>query len=333
MFRFLFILSCVFSSYLSAIDDRAEYQIIFIHLGKKLPDYLPLSLQQAHLFNPEAGLILIANQEAIEDIDFTFDGLTVIAAEQISKTEEHKQFITKSKLDRRWRKGFWFYTTERLFYLDDFITQYDLKNTFHVENDNLIYVNLAELLPIFVKNYQGIAAPFESDERGAASFIFVADRKSIHAFSKYLLENVNARKCDMLLLNAFKNQFGVDLIAHLPTIMKDYWKDRALISLEGKKSTIDPALYSNNVEQFQSLFDACLYGQFFGGIDPRNGLAGPGYLNPEAVFNCSHMVMEWQIDPWGRKIPFASYGGKRYRLNNLHIHSKDLKPHTSIPFN
>jgi hypothetical protein len=240
------------------------------------------------------------------------------------KTFEHIEFNNYSRLDKFSREGFWHYTTERLFYLNDLIAQYDLKNTFHIENDTLIYVDLEELLPVFIKNYSGIAAPFESDDRGSASFLFVPNPQSMHAFARYLMKHAASGLSDMFLLNHFKMECGEKYIDHLPTVMPEYITEHSLMNLFGKRTTIDPKCFCKNSDQFQSLFDGCAYGQYLGGIDQRNGPDGPGFINKEAFFLVSYMDIVWESDAFGRQIPFAIYDEKKYRINNLHIHSKNL---------
>lgn len=328
---FLSLLISVLSLPLMAINSDAQYRIVFVHLGPNLPAYTHTAISQAKLFNPDAEIILIAHQEALNKKPSIPLSTVILPAETIVKSYVHKQFIKTSKLDKRFRKGFWFYATERLFYLDDLITQYDLKNTFHLENDNLLYTDLNDLLPIFESRYSGIAAPFENGDRGAASFIYVADKNSINKLCQFLLAKGKSGFSEMILLNLFKIEFGKNYIDHLPVLMNEYRQNYELIPLVGK-NTIDPDNYSNNIDLLQSLFDACAYGQYVGGLDPRNGMEGPGYINPEAVFSCANMKIEWQMDPLGRKIPYAIFKEKKYRLNNLHIHSKNLNAYTSINF-
>ncbi len=80
------------------------------------------------------------------------------------KTTEHEEFQKKTKLDDKSREGFWRYTSERFLYLNDFINQFQLNNVFHLEYDNMLYVDLEELLPIFENKYSGIGATFDNDQ-------------------------------------------------------------------------------------------------------------------------------------------------------------------------
>ena len=317
-----YLLLIIFLPFLAIASD---YQIVFVHIGRELPDYAYTAIRQAKLFNPKGKITLLANTNAIETTKDPLQGVNIVPAESLTKTEEHTRFIRTSRLDRRFREGFWFVTTERLFYLDDYISQYNLENVFHLENDNMLYVNLEDLLPVFTQYYPGIGAPFEQDNRGAASFIYIHDKTSIHAFAKYLLKNATSGQSEMYLLSDFKTQFGVSHLSHLPTMVLGYEQDHDLIDSTGRKSALNSEFYSNHVDLFGSVFDMCSYGQYLGGIDPRNGNDGPGYINPCCVFQCNQMNFIWESDDQGRKIPYAIYKDRKYRLNNLHIHSKDLK--------
>ena len=82
--------------------------------------------------------------------------------------------------------------------------------------------------------------------------------------------------------------------------------------------------YYNNIEAFQSIFDAAALGQYLGGIDPNNGPSSPGFINESCVFNPSLLSYEWINDDRGRKIPYIIFSGEKYRINNLHIHCKNL---------
>ncbi|MDZ4124685.1 MAG: hypothetical protein U1E02_10985, partial [Hydrogenophaga sp.] len=62
-----------------------------------------------------------------------------------------------------------------------------------------------------------------------------------------------------------------------------------------------------------------------GGIDPRNGVAGPGFITSQCLFNPSRLQFEWKVDTENRKVPYLIFGKEKYRINNLHIHSKNLK--------
>jgi hypothetical protein len=301
----------------------AEYRIVFVHLGPHLPTFLSIALAQAHAFCPTAEILLIAHKNATGKENLR-EYVTLIHAEDILKTKEHEQFNQLSTLDKGFREGFWHYATERLFYLDDLITQFNLKNTFHLENDNLLYVDLAELLPIFMRNYSGIAAPFESDNRGFASFIFIPDKECIHALAYHLRQHARSGQNEMHLLNSFKNAYGPAFLDHLPTTTQEYVANYGLRNISGAQCSIEPGKFYNHIDEFDSIFDGAAHGQYLGGIDPRNAPIGPGFINEESFFNPRFLTYIWINDALGRKIPYVIFQNKKFRINNLHIHSKNL---------
>jgi len=311
--------------------STAPYRIVFIHLGTELPSYAATALMQARLFNPNAAILLIASQAALDATPIAEKDWMILPVESLQKTSDHLEFCRLSRLDKSFRNGFWYYTTERLFCLDDFITQYNLNDTFHLENDNLLYCNLEELLPVFHEYYEGMAIPFEQDFRGGAGIVFVTNHTSINALARHLKNNISRNKSEMELLGTFKTSLGQKYICPLPVINSEYVRDHLpLTDLMGRRDLFDPNDYSYCIEQFQSIFDMCSYGQYIGGIDPRNGSDGPGYINPSAIFNCSQLDLTWELDSEGRNVPYMAYHGKKYRINNLHIHCKNLQKYSSL---
>ena len=88
--------------------------------------------------------------------------------------------------------------------------------------------------------------------------------------------------------------------------------------------------YTNHFYLFNSLFDAAAFGQYLGGEDPRNGHSAPGFINESCIFNPSHFTYTWEEDDQGRLVPYAHYKNEKVRINNLHIHSKNLAPFYSL---
>jgi hypothetical protein len=92
---------------------------------------------------------------------------------------------------------------------------------------------------------------------------------------------------------------------------------------------LPPHGLSSGIEQFQSLFDAAPLGQFLGGTP---GGDGPGiayryhWIGRDLLDG--RFAIEWEQDHEGRRIPrvIDRYdGGRAWKLNNLHVHSKRLE--------
>jgi hypothetical protein len=301
------------------------HALVFVHLGPVLPNHLEDALWQASLFNDANEIYVIAQQKALEMPNNLTKYAHVVKAESLNPTLRHNMFIQHSILNKSFRDGFW--TLERFLYLDDFIQQYDLKDVFHLENDNTLYANLKELLPIFQKCYQGIGAVFDNDDRCIPGFLYIAHKEAIANLSSFFAAQAHSGSTDMEIIASYKKKYP-DYIQALPIIPLTYGLVYPLVSNTGKR-TNNPLVFSNNIDQFNSIFDAAAIGQYLGGIDPRNGPSLPGFINESCLFNPANFTYEWKIDKQGRMIPYTLFQGTAYRINNLHIHSKNLTPFLS----
>lgn len=318
------LLSCLYSAQLVA------YSIVFVHIGKQLPPYLQDALSQARLFNETCDIYLLANQQALRRSPVA-DKLQIHAVplETLHQTKAHKNFIKTSALDHQNGNGFWFCASERFLYLDDFMQQFDMQQVFHLESDNMLYVNLAELMPIFLQKYSGIAATFDNDNRCIPGFVYIANKKVIHELAKYFAQYAHMGKNDMVVLGLFRQRQSNQTIDNLPIIMSSYRKKYPLKSTTGLTS-VKPNIYSKNIEEFNSIFDGAALGQYLGGVDPIHGVSKPGFINESCLFNPSRCSYIWQLDSYKRKIPIIVLNDEAYRINNLHIHSKNLKNFSSV---
>ncbi len=321
VFLYLFILQTLFS--LPAYSQ--DYSIVFIHIGGEIPPYTETALSQARLFNKNCNIILLANQVALNKFFPKSPNLdlTCISCESLDSTSYHQKFLEKTTLDKVTREGFWLYASERFLYLNDLINQHALENVFHMEYDNMLYVDLSEMLPIFKNKYKGIAATFDNDERCIPGFVYISNPKAMSRLAKCFADHAVQNLNDMQILAIFKKESGAKAIEHLPILTKEYANSNALISPYGHKAK-NKNKYYLNIDLFESVFDAAALGQFLGGIDPRNGESKPGFINESCVFNPALLNIEWITDDQQREVPYIVYPHAKYRINNLHIHSKNL---------
>lgn len=302
--------------------QNANLSIVFVHAGQTFPSHLEVSLQQARLFN-SCPIVLIANKDHLDRRRaFLADNyITGIACEELPKQEEHKAFIARSKLDKEFREGFWYYASERFFYLDDLMRAYNLKNMIHIESDVMLYVDVQEILPTLQRFYPNIAAVADNDDRIIPSFFYVARSQNLIKLVRFM---VGQGSDDMYGIGRYRKETYKSFeVGTLPIIHEAYVDDFAI-------GSSNKYLYCNQVEHFKSIFDAAYFGQYLGGIDPRNGDSSPGYINPDCVINSSYIQYAWERDRQGRLVPFAIYRGEKLRINNLHIHSKRLRNFYSL---
>lgn len=317
----LFFLICIFFSSLSAKTlepSKEPYSIVFIHLGPSLPNYFEVAVDQVLLFN-KCPIYLILNKQALGSAPKSLlKKITPVISESLLPSKAHLSFMQIVATN-----GFWRFTTERFFYLEEFLRQYNLKNVFHLENDVMLYIDLGKILSIFEKNYPyTIGATFDHDLRCIAGFLYIPEVKPLSElcdFIAYRAFNNNFFSCnDMTLLAGFNKNFHKTYIDNLPIIPPSYTKDHELKNFRGEKAAT-PFVYWNNLEKFNLIFDAAAIGQYLG-----------GFLNETCLFNASSLTYIWEKDREGRLVPFMLCGGLKYPIANLHIHCKNLEAFYSL---
>lgn len=310
----------LFLSFLSTLI-ATDYSIVFIHLGSKIPDYAIDAIRQANLFNPDSKIFLLANESALQK--YPIEKAYPIPVESIPKTKEHKDFIKRCT----YPGDLWRYSAERFLYLDDFLQETQLSRVFHLENDVMLYTDLSLLLPIF--DHYKIGATFDNDDRCIPGFIYFKNAQAIKPLAKHFANYFMAFRQDMKVIADFKNTAGSYYIKPLPIIFPSYSIYYPLKSNLGHLPR-NPSQYSYNFDLFQSIFDAAAIGQFISGIDPSHiDNNGPGFVNESCIFNPSVFTYEWIKDELGRKVPYLHFQNEKVKINNLHIHSKNLKKFSS----
>lgn len=295
--------------------------IIYVYLAPQLPSYIYIALEQARLFNPKTNIFLIANEAALHQCQEMLNAQNIIAvpAEKLQPSMHHQQFNATSTLDTESYGGLWRKSTERFFYMQELIALYNLKSVIHVEADVMLYFDISEFKDVFDR-YAGIGAVFDCDVRCIPSVIYISNERAINHLAAFIAEKASRGLFDMQMLGAYRNRYSAEYVDNLPLIMPEYLQCHAFMN-----GTSRPQSYFNNIERFQSIFDAAAIGQYLGGVSPVHGPPQPGFINETCIFNPSHLRFEWHKDAQGRNTPFAVCNGKKYRINNLHIHSKSLE--------
>jgi hypothetical protein len=309
-----------------------DYSIVFVHSGLSLPSYIEYSLKQARLFNPSATIFLLMNERAqncrINKEICPENGIQVFFIEALNRSDAHKKFLKETKLDKKWRAGFWMKTTERFFVLDEFMRKFGLKNVIHIENDTMLYFDIYKYLDVF-SSYHGIAAPFDCDTRCIPCFVYFPDYIASNHLVDFIAKNQESMNDmnDMVMLAYYKNKYPTKIFP-LPLLPLSFVKNEKLIN-KLEQSVRNQEEYANKFLKFYSIFDAASLGQYLGGVDPRNDISIPGFINETCVFDPSVFRYHWIEDEFGRKVPYIEYDKELFRVNNLHIHSKKLSDFTS----
>ncbi len=307
--------------------------IVFVHIGPQLPDHLHTALKQARLFNPATKIILIASAAAIIRTPLSRNlNIETVPCEALGLPPVHRKFLEFSNLDKQFREGFWLHTTERFFYIETLMLKHKITDVVHLENDNLLYVDLETIIPNLKAHYPGIAATFDAPERCVPGFVYIKNATTLSLFTDFAVtvaKQNNTRYNDMTLLALFRQKYGSRAISTLPIIPTSY--PRPLQNQAGCAPQ-ERQIYSNNFDQFNSIFDAAAIGQYLGGVDPANcgdNRNTSGFINETSVFDPSVYTYNWTLDEKQRRVPVAKDEINIFRINNLHIHSKQLNKFNS----
>lgn len=274
--------------------------LVLVHIGEHFPEYINdciLKLQSV----TSIPIHILASQSNLEKITAT-NSVTKIDLKSIPPTEKTQEFEKKSKLNSSFRGGFWKFAMMRFFYIYDYVVWRGLTDIFHIENDNLVYMDFLPFLEHFQKKQMWCI--MDSKTRCIPSFLYFKDQEIISKLLSTCIQSCSESINDMFALGKFRND-NKDQVGLLPII----------------GSYADPidAIFMEYAETFKCVFDAAAVGQYIGGIDTRNTTEPTksiGFINEACVIKCDKAIVEWK-----NKMPYLN----GLPLVNLHIHSKDLK--------
>lgn len=300
---------------------------VLVHKGDVFPNYLCDTIHQFYLFNPNSKLVIITDYLFAETTSLLqcYPYLKNIITTSLKKTLAHSIYTKFSLLNRSFRGGFWKYAMERFFVIDDYIRQYNPEGVIHFEYDNTIYFNVEQLYKIFISTGKELAIPQDSPDRCIPSIVFIKGNTILHDFCvEYNLKHLLRRFNDMRSFWRFCSK-KIDKTHFLPVLPLSYTKKlNSLQSSSGIRES-NPSLYSMFQKEYDGIFDAAAFGQFLGGIDPRNGgTSKPGFVNETAVYSPESFNITWKRDDQNRLIPIIEIDDEKYRLFNLHVHSKNI---------
>lgn len=274
--------------------------VVFVQLGKNPATSLSSMAQSAKIINRNIQLFLITDFPSIWK---DFPG-KVIGYESIHRDKFISKFEKKYPELYSVAGGYWLYTLERLYALERIYDDIPPNASFlHVESDVLILLNENDM-ELLNQKLKQIACPRFSAERGIASVLYVPNEnvleRTIKSFTQ-ILNGTKAPKNDMDLLGVCLNKGIID---ELPTLPEHAWENS-----QGEKL----------------VFDGAAYGQYLFGQDPfhTEGKRISGFQNPD--FGLTLRETRWEIlESNTNQSPSLTYShhGVRYRVLNLHIHSK-----------
>lgn len=315
--------------------------IVYVHIGKQLPEYIFDSIYQTLLICPETKIYVIIDDSLIEYFRNTIYKLNVnyfvkqpinlnltiecIPIQILQIPTNYTNYVNNISDDiAHFRDSFWISTTMRFFYIESFMRIFKITNVFHMENDIMLYKNLNQLNIDKTKLYMLKDSP----NRVIPSLLFFPNYVFLQEMNSNIIEQLKVSHVllnDMQLLGAYKNE-------NICYFSSDFNDDLTYI------------------------VDGAALGQFIGGLDLRNikefSIKSPeeqlllhynnptkGFINETSLFKPDSItILQNKIFLKNMKFPIDLYYAKQENNNNivlkqivnLHIHSKQLHEYSII---
>jgi len=212
---------------------------------------------------------------------------------------------------------------ERLFLLQNLMKLRGISDGLFLELDNLIYDDPMTWLPSFSKNE--LCYMYDNTHRFSSGIMYVKSASSLDNllvfFVQYIISCVGFLD-EMRALSNFYYKFSSTGLQILPThwTMKD-------------NNIIPPISCSHYGDYSDTIFDSASIGIYLLGMDPHhtNGKIVTGLRGEWSGIDYTGYKYEWKVDENGRKKPYVFNGEKWILINNLHVHSKNLRDGLSLP--
>ncbi len=303
----------------SRLYQSNEGHFILVYIGQ-LRDFVYECVKQIKLWNPTSTIHLCINNndhnkpyiEGLkEDVNFVY-------IEDLEMTYQHKIFV--QRYTNMSMNGFWRYTMERFFVVEEAMRKLSLENVFHLEIDNMIYFKVDEILEK-CKSINNILIPSDSERRYIAGTCFINNADSLNVLNRYFTEYC-VNKDEMHSIMSFTKLYNeVDTWPVLPP------GDNTRLIYEDRRHCIDDInRISKHSELFGGVFDAAAVGQHLFGIDKyvHNPNNTDGFVNKDSIFDVSKLWFKWVKEEGNQRLYTSLNKEVWFPVYNIHVHNKDL---------
>jgi len=278
--------------------------LVYVWIGKKLPKWSHRAIEISKKTSKAEIHFILSRQCKIK-----VTGINYHYLEDFYK-EPSQIFPNGYGLNKNFRNGFWFKTTERFFVLEQFMEKHGFSEIFHAELDNLVF-NINELNLKLNQIGNGCFVPRDSIERGIASLVYINKIESVKAITGYFSHRnfIDANNDMQILGNLILSN---DLFYPLPTESNAH-----MSNITSQNSMV-------SVKQVNGVFDAAAIGQFLFSYDPNvvaNLLIKNRFLNENLKFDFDTVTFTINIR---NSIANFTLKDSNHKLNiyNIHVHSK-----------
>ena len=292
--------------------------IVLFHSADRLPNYLEYTFKQIRMFNPDVNVYFLTDTQHLSNPLFT---QYYIKAVQMNKY--HTDKISKFRLFYKHpSSSFWMITALRLIYVEEFMRQENLTNIYFFENDVLLYYSLKEHHQKFLDIYRkdSMAITEGGPDKCMTGFMFIPDWLLLAHMTQWFVDSLKRLGERGIMI-----KYKMDMVNEM-TLMKAYMHE------EEKLHNIPTMPFGifYVASEFNSIFDSAGWGQFVGGtLDEGPGAKPQDHYIGQMLAKNPDFDVVWKRDTEQRNIPYFKFNGIEVKINNLHIHSKNLEKYVS----
>lgn len=291
--------------------------IVMFHSGKELPVFLEYTFKQIRIFNPDVTIYFLTDCTFL--CNPIFGKYNVLP---ILKNNYHSNKITQlESLYNHTSYDFWTITMTRLIYIENFLQASKLKNVYHFENDVLLYYDLNVYHRLFTNLYKTLSITTGGPDKAMTGFMFIKTWRALASMTQFFIDTLHKYG-----VKGTMAMYRMDMVNEM-TLMRAYGKEKSYLS---NLPILPFGEFSKHYDRFNSIFDPASWGQFVGGT--TNGIPGAKptdhYIGQELLAHPEYTVI-WKKDDKERNIPYFKFNGSEVKINNLHIHSKNLSKYMS----
>jgi len=293
-------------------------RLVFIHLGEAKADHLWANIENILQSSSDYKIDVITSKP-LDDAPSDNPRLSFYVYHSDIFLSS---VLDKATIDPKFRSGFWRFSLERLFALTAHHQNYPAASLLHIESDILLLPNF----PFHIFDKLEKPAWLKQDkDRDIAAILYIPNIGKSNWLLKKMLQEIEGKKQinDMLLLSAISTKFP-ESVTILPSISQ---QDSGLINKSYQMSSKIKSQISSNFATFDGIFDPAALGIWLTGNDPRNAFGVTRKFDTHSLLNGGTFV-----DPSKTIFSFSESegltvldNGKRVRIYNLHVHSKNQK--------
>ena len=252
--------------------------IVFVHFGEEIPNYLTRNLESACRRFEEHRVILLTNSTSKP---INLEGLRVVTIPETADVREITELIDHPK---DFRNGFWAHSINRLIVLADYV-ELTKQSLIHFESDVMISDDFP--FDLFCESETDLAYPLVSRERGIASTVYIRNVTGARTLKQVAISEMRSdrKSTDMTILRKI-----YDLDNSNVTVLPTTADIKNSLSIETPQNIREA--WKENLKKFNGVFDGADFGYFLLGTDPRNS-RGVSYLR--TTLN-NHYVLTKEVE-------------------------------------